>query len=392
MLTGLPQIDDNLHYKVYFSPVDEYGQPKGGQMLFRICDANSTQASVTDLSPSSYYSIRIAAAHCLSVESEGDPTLVRTLDIIPSAPLNVRIEGKKANAIAVGWDPPAVMGTLTNYTIYVGEESGPVTTVAVDPSITTYAIYDLYEGTLYNVQVSASSDNGESPKSQPIQVITDAYAQQSFMHDDKKIRYPIAVLIVPMAPRNLRAIDHNLTSVTIRWDPPTAGPGMIRGYRVNFTTDTGFDNYQEVLTSGPSDTQVTITGLAPATLYYFQVYARTMKRLGMGSAVILNMTKADVPSKPMSVMHQLVDNGLQTIQLSWQPPNNTYGPILKYVLHWGVRGGATRKENLTAYILTWSSDLLDDNTTHDFKLSAVNELGEGEPTYLSIRTKAKRKK
>nr|H2A0L7.1 RecName: Full=Fibronectin type III domain-containing protein 1; Flags: Precursor [Pinctada margaritifera]CCE46158.1 fibronectin 1 [Pinctada margaritifera] len=361
---GKPLTGENMHYKVYFSPSDQYGKATGGEFIFRICDANFTQASVTDLNPRSFYSIQVAATLCEAIESEGTSTSVKTPDLIPSAPLNLKLEGTKPNAFAVSWDPPTVKGTLTNYTIYATEESGKATMVTIDPKLTSYALYNLYEGTMYTIRIAASSDNGMSPKSEPLEVTTDKF--------------------IPMAPRNVRAIDNNLTSVTLEWDAPLPGRGMIRGYRINYTLD--FTDYEEMLISDPSITTATITNLTPATEYYFQVFARTMKRLGYGSHLIMNKTKMDVPSEPMSVVHRIMDNGLQRIQVSWQPPENTYGPIIDYIIHWGVRGGATRKEFLTPYVLSWTSDFLDDNANHDFKLFAQNVVGIGKPVAFSVKT------
>lgn len=98
---------------------------------------------------------------------------------VPTAPINVRVEGTKPNAIALRWDAPAVMGVLTNYTIYVTDESGAPMVLAVDPPVNNYVLYDLVEGTRYTIMVSAFSDNGESPKSMPLEVMTDSYSKFS---------------------------------------------------------------------------------------------------------------------------------------------------------------------------------------------------------------------
>nr|AKV63191.1 P-U15 [Pinctada fucata] len=135
------------------------------------------RASVTDLSPKSYYRIKVATAFCRAVESEGPPTIIKTLDIIPSAPLNLKLEGIKPNAFAISWEPPILKGDITNYTIYVTDGAGEPIIVKIDPSTTIYAIYNLYEGTTYDVRVTASSDNGESPQSAPLEVTTDVFSK-----------------------------------------------------------------------------------------------------------------------------------------------------------------------------------------------------------------------
>ncbi|KAK3083410.1 hypothetical protein FSP39_021918 [Pinctada imbricata] len=362
---GSPVVDENLQYKVYFVPIDEFGKQTAGEVVFSICDASQTSASITDLYPRSFYKIWVGAVLCTAAESNSNPKSMKTPDVVPTAPINVRVEGTKPNAIALRWDAPAIMGVLTNYTIYVTDESGTPMVLAVDPPVNNYVLYDLVEGTRYNIMVSAFSDNGESPKSMPLEVMTDSY--------------------IPGPPLNLRVVKSNKTAVHLAWDPPTPGPGIIRGYNINYT-DSRYIDFYEFKTPDSSINEAIITDLYPATTYYFRAFARTGKSVGAGSAVVMQTTKSDVPSDPRQLMINFIRYEPPQVRLTWLPPRNTYGRLNNYTLHWGVRNGAVRKETILPILLQWDSDFLDDDTTHEFKLFAANDLGFGPAAIKEFST------
>ena len=83
-----------------------------------------------------------------------------------------------------------------------------------------------------------------------------------------------------------------MTSVHLAWDPPVPGPGIVRGYSINYT-DSQYADFFEFRTPDASVTEAIITDLYPATTYYFQAFARTARRVGMGSAVVMKVTDAD---------------------------------------------------------------------------------------------------
>ncbi|KAK3083030.1 hypothetical protein FSP39_012020 [Pinctada imbricata] len=359
---------DKLQYKVYFVPIDEYGQQTAAQVVFSICDASQTSASITDLYPSSFYKIWVGSVLCLSSESNSSAKSMKTPDIIPSEPVNLRVEGTKANAIAIRWNPPAVSGSLTNYTIYVASENGSQFQLSVLPRVTNTIMYDLIEGTRYVVSVSAYSDNGEGPKSSPIEVKTDVY--------------------YPDMPRNFRVTYVNTTSVGLAWDPPTptAQAGIIRFYSINYT-DSRYTEFFNFKTPDATVTSAIITGLQPATTYYFRAFAHTGRRAGAGSAVVMQDTDMTAPTAPRQLIAESARlDPPPMARLQWLPPEKTYGRLTNYSIHWGVRNGATRKELILDSTLEWYSDYLDDDTVHEFQLFAGNELGYGPPAVVTFST------
>nr|H2A0L8.1 RecName: Full=Fibronectin type III domain-containing protein 2; Flags: Precursor [Pinctada margaritifera]CCE46159.1 fibronectin 3 [Pinctada margaritifera] len=356
---------DDLQYKVYFAPLDEYGQQTAEAIVFSICSVNQTVASITDLYPRSFYKVSVGTVICSTSESSSGAKSLKTPDIIPSEPTNLRVDGTKPNAIALRWDLPLLMGTLANYTIYVTSENGTGFEVAVDPTQVNAILYDLIEGTRYVISVSAFSDNGESPKSSSIEVMTDVF--------------------VPDMPRFFQVIFVNTTSVHLVWEPPNPGAGMIRYYSINYT-DSLYSQFFNFKTPNAKITTAIITGLQPATTYYFRAFAHTGRRAGAGSAVIMQDTDITVPTVPRELYAQKAKNDPPRARLQWLPPAKTYGSLKNYSIHWGVKNGATRKEEIEPGLLEWYSDFLDDNTEHEFKLYAQNEKGYGPAATVTHRT------
>lgn len=74
-------VPDNLQYKVYFAAVDETGYQPQGEVVFKICDATQTSASITDLSPRSNYQVRVGTVAGVVTEASSVPQVIETPDI-----------------------------------------------------------------------------------------------------------------------------------------------------------------------------------------------------------------------------------------------------------------------------------------------------------------------
>ncbi|XP_062602105.1 fibronectin type III domain-containing protein 2-like isoform X1 [Saccostrea cucullata] len=367
-------VPDNLQYKVYFSAVDETGYQPQGEVVFRICDSTQTSASITDLAPRSKYQVRIGTVAGIVSESSSAPEFVETPDIIPSAPTIMVIEPKNPNTVYLQWDPPVVAGRITDYVIYYkedGDATEMMEVVSQQPNMKlSFFVNDLSEGTRYVMQVAARSNNGEGDRSIPREVFT--------------------IDFNPPHPLNLNCTSLNKTAVILTWEPPVLLPtdGIIRGYNINYT-DSRYREFYLYKSKDATVTQAVIDGLEPATVYYFQASSRTRKTFGGGGAVVMCQTKADVPTAPRSVQLELSRADPPQLTMRWIPPQHTYGPLVNYTLHWGVKNGALRKEKIDPTRLRWISDFLDDDTVHEFKLYAVNNVGFGEPA-IQVRKTPKR--
>ena len=99
------------------------------------------------------------------------------------------------------------------------------------------------------------------------------------------------VTTAPGPPSNLRVVGGNTTHIMLDWDPSPPGPGLVRGYSVNYT-DSGYNDFFEMRTAS-NETMAEIPNLYPGRLYYFRVYPRTGRRYGYPSAVVGQQTDQD---------------------------------------------------------------------------------------------------
>lgn len=75
--------------------------------------------------------------------------------------------------VSVEWNPPRVPnGIITRYTIYVGFEDGSVDVLYVNGVSTLYNITNLQPYQIISVEISASTNVGEGPRSSSMEVQT----------------------------------------------------------------------------------------------------------------------------------------------------------------------------------------------------------------------------
>lgn len=99
-----------------------------------------------------------------------------------------------------------------------------------------------------------------------------------------------------------------------------------------------------------------------------------------------NKKREVTPTAPRNVELEL--SRIEPLQLTmrWIPPIHTYGQLENYTLHWGIKNGTLRKELIDPTKLIWISDFLDDDSDHEFKLFAVNDLGFSDPAIRTFKT------
>lgn len=87
----------------------------------------------------------------------------------------------------------------------------------------------------------------------------------------------------PGAPRDLTDNPHdkNVAVLTLQWQPPLEPNGVIREYRIYYSTNANAstDKWQNLTADGEVMTKE-ISGLQPETTYYFKMQARTKKGWG----------------------------------------------------------------------------------------------------------------
>ena len=195
---------------------------------------------------------------------------------------------------------------------------------------------------------------------------------------------PLNVTVEPGAGEAKR------TSLVIKWEAPTTGSDLpITGYRIDESTaDQRWTHLADVSASTRSHTA---TGLKPATLRYYRVFA--LNRAGIGRVSEAKSQTTVGITEPSEVMNfNPTATGSTTIKLDWDPPADTGGArIIGYLIHWGttadigtasgdmkargtmdVDGNGDGIIPILAPTTEWTHKGLDGATTRHYKIYAVN--------------------
>ena len=143
---------------------------------------------------------------------------------------------------------------------------------------------------------------------------------------------PLNVTVEPGAGEAKR------TSLVIKWAAPTAGSDLpITGYRIDQSTDgQRWTHLADVSATARSHTA---TGLKPATLRYYRVFALNQAGIGRVSEAKSETTVGI--TEPSEVRNYTVTpTGSTTIKLDWDPPADTGGArIIGYLIHTNIAEG-----------------------------------------------------
>ncbi len=173
------------------------------------------------------------------------------------------------------------------------------------------------------------------------------------------------------------------SSVALTWQAPGTG-GAATGYTVNYrVTAVGGGWTSQSATA----TSLTVTGLAAATQYDFEVIANNAGGSGAASSVVTGTTLAAPTQAPGQVTGLTAGAATaSTVNLSWSAPG-TGGAVSNYTIQYRVTGGtgwntAASGINSTSYQVAGLSP----TTAYDFQVFGVNQAGAGSPSAIASAT------
>ena len=153
------------------------------------------------------------------------------LSTAPTAsPTNLNTLVLSANIISVTWDPPAPIdqnGVITHYLLtFRGIERDTATRdiflFSNQSFFTDYFLADLESSTIYDIEVSASTEQGFGPIAR-ISSRTEPESKSIYLIPDHKYIIHVLLLIhlVPfIVPNNLRTTVLASTSIRVTWEAP----------------------------------------------------------------------------------------------------------------------------------------------------------------------------
>ncbi|XP_063575871.1 receptor-type tyrosine-protein phosphatase H [Pongo abelii] len=303
-----------------------------------------TNVTVDGLGPGSLYTFSVW------VEKDGVNSSVETVTsaTAPNPVRNLRVEAQTNSSIALSWEVPDGPDPQ-NSTYWVqcaGDGGRTETRTTRDTNVT---VDGLGPGSLYTFSVWVEKDGVNSS----VETVTSATA--------------------PNPVRNLRVEAQTNSSIALSWEVPDGPDPQNSTYWVQCAGDGG-----RTETRTTRDTNVTVDGLGPGSLYTFSVW---VEKDGVNSSVE-TVTSATVPN-PVRNLHMETQTN-SSIALSWEVPN---GPDLQDYTYWVEYtgdGGGTETRNTTNTSVT--AEGLEPGTLYTFSVWAEKHGARGSRQNVSIST------
>ncbi len=185
---------------------------------------------------------------------------------------------------------------------------------------------------------------------------------------------------VPGKPTGLTATADGTTTIDLAWTAPSDNGGSdITGYRIEISPN-GTSNWTDhVAHTNSTATSYSHTGLDPGTTRHYRVSAINGVGTGEASDSDNATTSTTVPGKPTGLT--ATADGTGTIDLEWAAPSSTGGsPITGYKIEISPDGTSNWTElvaNTNSTGTTYSHTGLSPGTTRHYRVSAINDNGDG---------------
>ena len=362
---------DITAYRIWFSVTN--GQT--WSLLEGSTGSDATTWSDTGLEPATTRHYRVAAINRAGIGPQSDTASAMTDAIPPDPPTELIATKRGTSQIDLVWTPPVNTGgvPLKGYQIEVSADGGSQWEILEANTASLSAKYPhtgLDPASTRHYRVSAiNTADLVSEASNVDSATTDA--------------------TTPDPPTDLTAEADGTSQIDLDWTAPDYDGGAdITGYRIEVSTDRGNVWKDLVENTESTATSYEHTGLAPASTRHYRVSA--VNRVGPGdpSNTAEATTDATVPNAPLGLTATAKDHS--QINLDWDAPGFDGGAaITGYRIEVSADAGTTWT-NLVAdtdsTVTEYSHTGLNPATTRHYRVSAINEIGTGEPSNVADAT------
>src|SRR5207253_2885637 len=308
--------------------------------------------------------------------SVGEGPRSNEVSATPNAPATPPTEPQNLAAtpgdghVDLTWDAPANDGGLPilEYRVYRGTSSGGESFLASAGLSLTFTDSSVTNGQTYYYQVTARNAVGVGPPS------------------NEASATPNPPATPPGAPSGLSATAGD-GSVSLSWSAPGSDGGSpITNYKIYRG---GSSNGETLLDTVGDVLSYTDTSVTNGNTYYYKVAAVN----SVGDGPLSNeasATPAAPHTAPGAPRDLVATAGDASVSLSWSPPSSDGGaPITNYKIYRGtVAGGQLSLIATVPDVLSYTDSPLTNGKTYYYKVTAVNEVGEGPPSNDASATPA----
>ncbi|XP_069498514.1 receptor-type tyrosine-protein phosphatase F isoform X3 [Ambystoma mexicanum] len=293
---------------------------------------------------------------CVAISSLGmiDASAQITVKALPKPPTDALVTETTATSVTLTWDS-GNPDPVSYYVIQYKPRSWDGAFQEVDGVATTrYSIGGLSPFSEYEFRIIAVNNIGRGPPSDLVEAQTGEQAPSS-------------------PPLKVQARMLSASTMLVQWEPPEEPNGLVRGYRVYFTTDPEqpFNAWQKH--SVVDSHLTTVASLITGTTYSIRVLAHTSVGDGPPSDIIQVKTQQGVPAQPTDFQAEAESD--TRILLTWLlPPQER---ITKYELL--IREGEDGKPQKITFepASSYAVEGLKPDTPYRFQLAAWSDVGLG---------------
>jgi fibronectin type 3 domain-containing protein len=276
----------------------------------------------------------------------------------PGAPLNLRAMAN-STGVLLEWDPPASDGgsSILNYSVYRGEAADSLALLGSVGNATEYHDTTAIADQVYFYRVKAMNANGEGPFSETVKF-------------DPSL---------PTAPDLSAELQGG--SVSLTWVPPVnPGSSPISGYKVYRGMTSGA--LVEIASIG-NVTSYTDANVSNGKTYFYRVAALN----GAGEGQLSNEASVSVGAVPTAPLGLMATAGSANVSLTWDAPEDDGGwEITAYRVYRGNSEGSLTLLITLGNVTAFVDNSVTNGQTYYYKVSAVNEFGEGPASEIEDAT------
>ena len=374
-LSWTPPADDGgadiTAYRIWFSITN--GQT--WSLLTGSTGSDATTWSDTGLEPATTRHYRVAAINSAGIGPQSDAAGAMTDAEPPDPPMDLIATARGTSRIELSWEAPLYNGgvALTGYQVEVSSDGGSKWEIleANTSSLSTdYTHTGLDPATTRHYRVSAINS-------------------ADLVSEPSNVDYATTDATTPDPPTNLMAEADGTSQIDLSWTAPAYdGGAAITGYQIEVSVDRGLTWDDLVANTNNTNKTYSHTGLTPASTRHYRVSAINRVGPGAPSNEAEATTDATVPNAPLRLTANAEDH--QQIDLDWDVPDFDGGAeITGYRIEVSENAGSTWTDlvaNTGSTTTAYSHTGLSPASTRHYRVSAINEIGTGEPSNVADAT------